>query len=443
MSKIHASLAETAFSPGLLALQDAPPPTLPRRVLWCVSILCLLLICWSAVGRLDIVASADGRLVPQSYVKIVQPAEAGIIQQILVREGAQVKRGDVLIRMNSRSSEADRQSLAGELALKRLELRRIDAELGIAPWKAMPGDDRNLFAQVEAKLQAHRQAWTDQLAQQRETVLRAEHDQASADATLSKLHAVAPLLKQQADAYADLARQGFAGELMARDKQREYLEKTEDTRAQAANLASLKAAVAQARERERELASRYTSDLRNERVDIYGQIDKLQQAMVKEDFRSGLMELRAPQDGTVKDLATHTVGAVVAPGTVLLSVVPVQEHLIAEILVQHEDVGFIEAGMPVSLKLRTFPFQQYGLLPGRVIQINPDVSDTGDKSTKPQGYRAIVALDTQRLRSPDGTTHPLVAGMQLTAEIREGNRTVLQYLLSPIWEAVHDSARER
>jgi multidrug efflux pump subunit AcrA (membrane-fusion protein) len=82
-------------------------------------------------------------------------------------------------------------------------------------------------------------------------------------------------------------------------------------------------------------------------------------------------------------------------------------------------------------------------MPGRVIQINPDVSDTGDKSTKPQGYRAIVALDTQRLRSPDGTTHPLVAGMQLTAEIREGNRTVLQYLLSPIWEAAHDSARER
>lgn len=125
-----------------------------------------------------------------------------------MHEGAQVKRGDVLIRMNSRSSETDRQSLVGELALKRLELRRIDAELGIAPWKALPGDDRNLFVQVEAKLQAHRQARTDQLAQQRETVLRAEHDQALAEATLAKLHAVAPLLKQQADAYADLARQG-------------------------------------------------------------------------------------------------------------------------------------------------------------------------------------------------------------------------------------------
>lgn len=118
------------FAPGILRLQAAPPSPLPRLVLWCLLALVAITLAWSAFGRLDIIAVAHGRIVPQSYLQIVQPAESGIVKELLVREGDRVGAGQVLARMDKRFSEADRQALKSELALRSLQLRRIDAELG-------------------------------------------------------------------------------------------------------------------------------------------------------------------------------------------------------------------------------------------------------------------------------------------------------------------------
>lgn len=121
------------FAPGLLAIQENPPPGLPRAVLYVVAILVAILLLWVSFGQLDIVASAEGRLVPQTYVKIVQPAEGGIVQDILVREGQPVEAGQVLMRMDAKITEADARTIRNELSLKSLQLRRIDAELAGRP----------------------------------------------------------------------------------------------------------------------------------------------------------------------------------------------------------------------------------------------------------------------------------------------------------------------
>jgi HlyD family secretion protein len=155
------------FSPAILRLQREPPSPLPRVVLYALAALLGGLAVWSIIGRLDIIAVASGRLVPVSYVKVVQPADAGIIKEILVREGDTVRAGQVLVRMDPQMSNADSKQLLAQRQLTGLGLRRIDAELaGVEP-KHEVDDPAALFSQVLAQYHARRQAHLDALDTER------------------------------------------------------------------------------------------------------------------------------------------------------------------------------------------------------------------------------------------------------------------------------------
>ncbi len=117
------------FSPGLLRIQAKPPTPFARAVLYGLLILLSLLFIWALFGKLDVVASADGKLLPQSYLKIVQPSEQGVIREILVNEGQRVKGGQVLMRMDTTLTDADGKEIQSDFMSKQITLRRIDAEL--------------------------------------------------------------------------------------------------------------------------------------------------------------------------------------------------------------------------------------------------------------------------------------------------------------------------
>jgi hemolysin D len=145
----------------------------------------------------------------------------------------------------------------------------------------------------------------------------------------------------------------------------------------------------------------------------------------------------------VKDLATHTPGTVLAPGAVLMTLVPEGEPLLAEVWLQNQDAGFVRAGQSAKLKLTAFPFQRYGMVDGRVLRISADSSERGDGRTAPgYAYRALIELHTQELRVGEAL-HRLLPGMQLTAEIRLAERTVLEYVLSPLQKVAAEAGRER
>jgi hemolysin D len=443
------------FAPGLLAIQESPPARMPRAVLYAVSVFLALLLLWATLGHLDIVASADGKLVPQSYLKLVQPADAGIVKEILVHEGERVAAGQVLLRLDAQDAQADAARLGTDLALRSLQLRRIDAELTGGRVKRLATDPPDLLRQVEAQYIERHQTYLDALGQAEEQHRKAQRDYESGSAMLSKLEQTNPMLKSQADAYSGLGAEGYVPTVTVSDKQRAYIENQQDLLAQRSTVEGLSAAVKGADQQVREIRSKYRSDLQNERVEANGDYQKLQQDLAKQTHRSNLLELKAPQAGIVKDLATHTVGTVVSTGTVLLSIVPEDEPLVAEVLIRHDDVGFVHPHQAVKIKLAAYPFQKYGLLDGKIVQVWPDASDpnasgtqsnrSNEASAPPEavtGFKALVSLDRQTL-SGAGESLTLVAGMQVIAEIREGRRTVLQYLLSPIQGALHDGGRER
>ena len=441
------------FAPGILRVQHQPPSPLPKLVLYSVLGLFTILLVWAIFGQLDIIAVAEGKLVPQTYLKIVQPAESGIVQEILIHEGQEVKAGQVLMRMDAMLSNADTTSLASELSQKSLALRRIDAELSGAAFTPAANDPPELFRQVDAQRLANQQAYQDALNQERSVLGKAREDLSAASEIQEKLKQVLPVFQAQEQAFDKLAKDGYAGKLMALDHSRERIEKEQDMRAQNYNVASLKSTITQSQKKIAQITSNYRQQLQNERAEKYSQHQKLQQEWVKQSHRNTLMELKASQAGTIKDLATHTVGTVVSPGTELMTLVPLNESLHAEVWINNQDVGFVHAQQAVKVKLAAFPFQKYGMVDGVVTHVSADASDAPNTkngqaqtdtmpSAQPLNYKAMVTLNTQYVES-DGKRHRLSPGMQVSAEIKQGERTVMEYLLSPVQKGFHESGRER
>ncbi|MGH9718705.1 MAG: HlyD family type I secretion periplasmic adaptor subunit [Bryobacteraceae bacterium] len=436
------------FAPDIVGVQQQPPSPLPRTVLYALLALFAVTLIWACVGQLDIVAVAQGKLVPQSFVKIVQPAESGIVKEILVKEGDIVREGQVLVRMDTRLSEADGRLLLGELQRRRLQLRRIEAELTGKPLMLEPGDPADVFVQTEAQYEARRRAYLDALGTERATLTKARHDLNAAAEIEGKLQQAVPIYKDHAESWDRLAKEGFAGRLLALDRQRTYMESQQELRAQQQAVASLKALIEQSEKRISQITSNYRQQLQNERAEAEALYHKLQQDWDKQEHRHALLELKAPQAGIVKDLATHTPGTVVAPGTILLTLVPQDEPLVAEVWVGNADAGFVQAEQKARVKLAAYPFQKYGMLNGVVKQVSADAHEK-PASGNPAGrlvqdaaYRALINLGSSHLDSRGGQLR-LVPGMQVSAEIHLGTRTVLEYLLSPVQKIAHEAGRER
>lgn len=431
------------FDPAILRLQNQAPSPLPRFVLWSLLALIFCLLLWTVFGRLDVVVVAHGKLVPKSSLKIVQPAEAGIIEKILIAEGDEVQEGQVVAYMDTGFSDADGRILDNELQLKALQLRRIDAELSGEPLKRLEGDAGDLYDEVLKQYNARRNAYEDALKSATSMRIKLEQDLQGALEVKRKLKQTIPHFQQQNDSFQKMAQNGYVSKLMANDKQRELMEREQDLKAQSHNVESLRAALVQAEGQVAQVTSAYRQELQNERVQAEGEFLKLKEQAEKQSHRHELLALRSPQDGIVKDLTTHTPGTVVSPGSVLMTVVPNDEPVEVEVWVAHLDAGVVKPGLPVRVKLAAYPFQKYGMADGEIRQVSPDAFEVEETQKQgQQGYRAIVSLYKNYLER-DGERFRLLPGMQASAELSFGTRTVMEYLLDPIQTTVHEAARER
>ena len=440
------------FAPGILKVQNKPPSPLPRLVLYGLLALFLVAILWIIFGRLDIVAVAQGKLVPLTYVKIVQPADAGIVEKIFVKEGQAVQAGQVLMRMDTKLADADSKAVLAEYQRRTIQLRRIDAEMANQPLTQQPNDPANLYQQADAQYRANRQAYQDAVGQEQALLSKAREDLAASREVQGKLKQTLPMYQNNEQAYEQLAKEGYAGKLEAADKSRERIEKEQDLRTQTYNVASLQASIAQSGKKLAQITSNYRQQLQQERVEALAQYQKLEQDWAKQSHKNTLLELKAPQAGIVKDLGTHTEGTVVSPGTVLMTLVPKDELLQAEVWVENEDAGFVRNAQQVKVKILSYQFQKYGMVDGTVTHVGADSSETkqdanspdstGKDKPTPAKYRALISLKAQNLNVDDKRFN-LTPGMQVTAEVKLGTRTIFEYMLSPVKRAFHEAGRER
>jgi len=274
------------FAPPLLRIQAQPPVPVAHWLLRSLIALASCVVLWAALARLDIVAVSDGKLVPASYLKIVQPAEQGIVREILVKEGQSVEAGQVLIRMDAVLTQADVRSTQAEFDNKRLALRRIDAQLNGTALTRAKEDAPDLYARVEAQYHANVRAYENALAQERTLLEKARHDLAAAEQAKAKLEQVLPHYVDQERAYEKLARDGFAGRIMAADKARERIEKEQDLRTQEHMIRSNIALIAQQERKIAQITADYRRQLQTERVDVAAQLERASQELAKQALTS-------------------------------------------------------------------------------------------------------------------------------------------------------------
>ncbi len=196
------------------------------------------------------------------------------------------------------------------------------------------------------------------------------------------------------------------------------------------------------------LDSEYRQRLLRERNELQDRMAKLEAELQTREYRNQLLALKAPTGGIVKNLATHTEGYVVPSGTVLMTITPTDEPLQAEVYVQNQDVGFVRPGQVARLKLAAYPFQRFGTVEGQVELVSPDSnrnegSNESSSNTRMQSAYQVILTPAKQELEKDGERLQLRPGMAVIAEIKLGERSVIEYLLSPIRRTLDYAGKER
>jgi hemolysin D len=455
---------ELEFLPAALEIIETPTSAAGRIMMGVVVVLVAVAIGWACIGQLDIVANANGRIIPSGQIKVIQPLEIGVVKRIRVADGDRVAAGDVLIEIDPTTDAADRDRIARDLMQAELDITRLHAALALdtETFVAPPGADPALAdaerGQLVAQLAQHK-AKIDGLDQQ---IAAKTADRDQARATIAKLDDSIPLLRGKLDIYEKLRENQLTSQITRLDSERQLSEAKHDRLVTAHQVDGAQAQIANLIQQRNEA----DADFRRQTLDALGKATQYaaeqRQELIKAAQRTGLQELRAPVAGTIEQLSVHTIGGVVQPAQTLMVIVPDDSKLEVEAMLPNRDAGFVHVGQLAELKVEAFTYTRYGLLHGQVRHVSRDAlrkeqdapSPGRDQSSKsPPGddkgsgsadsaYVARISLAETSVETEQGRL-PLEPGMSVTAEIKTGQRQVISYLLSPFMRYRHEALRER
>jgi hemolysin D len=442
--RTHRKSHDSDFLPAALDVVERPVSPTGRLTAWVLLIGLLASLAWLIWGRVDVVASASGKILPSGNTKIVQSAGSGVVAAIHVRDGDHVSKGQVLVELDTTLTSAELEQATRELLSDQLEVARnralVDALDGkgvhfVAPAGTPPevaAAQRELIAAQIAEVNS---AVAGYAAARNSSAAEAK----AAAATQHKLDATLPILDHEVAAMQKLDANGYAPGLRLLELQRQRRSDQGDrdvAMAQeergAADAGKYAAQMIETRDTARRQAM---ADLAKYAADA----SVKQEAVVKAARRASLEQLVAPADGTVQQLQLHTVGGVVEPARTLMVIVPEHNDIVVEAQVLNKDIGFVHEGQAASVKIEAFPFTRYGTVPGTVISLNRDsVSDPKLGAV----YVARIRLTRDTIKVGDKRV-ALTPGLGVTADIRTGSRRIISWILSPIMTTVDQAAREK
>ncbi|WOH82154.1 HlyD family type I secretion periplasmic adaptor subunit [Bradyrhizobium sp. BEA-2-5] len=454
---------EIAFLPAALEIAESPPSPIGRAIGACIiAVFCIALV-WATLGSVDIVASATGKIVPGGRTKLIQPFETGVVRAIRVRDGQTVKAGDVLIELDPTMTEADQERQKSDLLAAELDVARLRAALAADPLAAFQPPQNASAADIEM----HRQFLISQRAEQNAKLSEIERQQgqkeaerATTSASVAKLEATIPVLKERVDIRKGLVEKALASKVVYLSEYQELVAMQQDLVLQQSRLREADAAIALLKETKDKTAAEYRRATYDALAKAEQKAASAAQEVVKADRRTKLQRLTAPVDGVVQQLAVHTVGGVVTPAQALAVVVPSESQLEIEAMLSNRDIGFVHPGQKAEIKVDTFNFTRYGLLHGDVLSVSTDAITrekqqgspndrtlgAAQSSSEPKGqeleYAARVSLDRTHMQIEDKLVK-LGPGMAVTVEIKTGTRRIISYLLSPLARYRQEALRER
>ena len=397
-----------------------------------------------AIVGANVNGRAQGKLVPTGQVKLVQPSETGIVRAIYVENGRRVAAGEVLIELDPTNADADSDRLRADHVAAELRVARLTALLTdmADPWPHFVPPDGARDAQIIVQHDLMRAQADEYAARLVELDRRGEQyaaQLAGAGKNVAALEQSVPLLTERVAAYRQLADKAYVARTTYLAIEQERVDKAGELSTARHRLNEAKAALAGAKAERCRVAREVRGGLLDELADAEAAAETARQELIKADRRQGLQALTAPVDGIVQQLKVHTKGGIVTAADPLMVIVPADRRLTVEASVLNRDVGFVEAGQSVEVKLETFPFTRYGTIDGTILHVSRDAIEDEKQGLV---YAARVALDRQDI-SVDGRAVPLAPGMAATVEIRTGDRPIVEFLLAPLFRYRDESLRER
>jgi hemolysin D len=379
-------------------------------------------------------------------VKVIQPLETAVVRRIHVTDGQQVRAGEVLIELDATGSDADVSRIREEWLSARLEAtrqlalieaiegrvaRRLSAEVREASSSIVVREERLLASQV-AEFRSRIAALDGEIA-------RRTSELASVTTLIGKMEEIAPIARKRAEDLKRLVEQKYVSEHGYLDREQARLEQERDLAYQRSRERELESALREAFRRK----EAYVAEVRRTATDVATAGERraaaLAQELKKTERRSQLMQLISPVDGTVQQLAVHTVGGVVSEAQALMVIVPASAAVEVDVAIENKDIGFVKVGQTAEIKLETFPFTRYGTVPAAVAFISQDAVMDEKRASL---FQARLALQDTAINI-DGHPVSLAPGMAVSAEIRTTNRRVVEYVLDPILGTILRAGREK
>ena len=443
-----------AFLPAALEIQESPPNPLVRWLAWSLLALVVIVIIWALLGHVNIVASAEGKIIPSSRVKQVQPLEKGMVKALLVSEGEYVKQGQPVIELDTTLTHADKKRLELELHSARQRMAVNHAMLALLESAAQPArisEAASFTLDLPADTSAQditlhknllKQQWLQyqsQLSVLQNSLVRNQAEQAAAQAVIAKLEQTLPIAEKRAATQKTLHNKGFASENDYLTVEQERIQQTQDLVAERQRLKQLHAAEAEIREQINLHKAQSSGSLLGEITELQRQIASLEEEFTKASDVNAKQVLYAPVAGRVQELAISTVGGVVTEAQQLMLVVPDEEQLEVEVFLENNDIGFVHEGMSAEVKIHTFPFTKYGVIDAEVTTVSDDATVDEQRGLI---YRMQLRMAKNTIQV-EGKAVKLQPGMAVTAEVQTGQRRIIEFFMAPLLRYRAESIRER
>ena len=425
------------FRPLLAEIEDAPLNPLGRTVFWIVLAALLFFVIWMVFGRIDVVVTARGKVIPTGEVKTVQPLNTGVVRSIRVEVGDLVEEGQVLMEIDPSDIDPELASMRAETQQVELAVLRLEALLGETEFKS-PAQYNPVLVQVQTDLyRAARERLEAQMRVKQQESRQIESQMAAQERTRGQAEERASQIGRR------LARLEAVQDLVSRDEleqMRVEASEAETARVNAVHgLEELRAALSRI-ERETALLkdedrSRLLAELAENRLRQSYLSGSVEQA----EYRSRRQQITSPVKGHVAQLLFHTVGGVVTPAEKLAVIVPLDSPLLAKALVSSRDVGFIAPGMKTSVKVDTFEFQKYGVIDGELTHVSQDSVEDPQIGLM---YETLVRPDKTTLWV-DGRETEIKTGMGVTVEIKVGKRRIIEFFVYPLIKYLDEGIKVR
>ena len=430
------------FSSAALAAMAQPPSSVTRIASLAICAMVGIALVFSYLAQMDVVVTAQGKVIPAGKSKVVQPLEAGVVRTIAVRDGQTVRAGEVLLELDVTSIGADRDRIQRELWEAKAEVLRDTAQLaGRGQFATPTGMPIEIAVNQLAVLQSRLAEQHAKLAALDADLSKRKADAAAISSGLTQQRASVPLMQQKYNMREELAKTGHVAQTGVIESKMELINAEKDLAVQNNRLQESQAGYMAAQEQRTQAVAEFRAKASGELLEATKKRDAAEQEFIKVSQRLALQTLRSPIDGVIQQLAVTTVGGVVTAAQPLMTIVPADTPLELEAQVMNRDIGHVRVGQRVINKVETFDFTRYGYIEGEVLWVGTD--SVQDQKLGPVFPVRIKLNSTQTPTSVNGQTGLIKAGMSVTADIRTDKRRLIDYLLAPMLRYKQEALRER